>query len=87
MEWSTTCGGACRNVRDPSGRWHDRWVGRSDAGELFASCPYDVTGKSVEATLDSSRCFVVRVESEDGRHAYIGIGVRPSWLTPVCRAR
>ncbi|WFD22626.1 hypothetical protein MEQU1_001300 [Malassezia equina] len=43
-------------------------------GELFASCPYDVSGKSVEATLDSSRCFVVRVESDDGRHAFIGIG-------------
>ncbi|WFD25966.1 hypothetical protein MNAN1_000939 [Malassezia nana] len=46
----------------------------NETGELFASCPYDVSGKSVEATLDSSRCFVVRVESEDGRHAFIGLG-------------
>ncbi|WFD30942.1 hypothetical protein MSPP1_001968 [Malassezia sp. CBS 17886] len=48
-------------------------------GELFAACPYDVSGKSVEAVLDSSRYFVLRVESDapdDGsrRHAYIGIG-------------
>lgn len=60
-------------------RLEDGTTGRydgSNAGELFASCPYDVSGKSVEATLDSSRCFVVRVESDDGRHAFIGIGVR-----------
>lgn len=49
-------------------------------GELFAACPYDISGKSVEAVLDSSRYFVLRVESEDEdgnkRHAYIGVGVR-----------
>lgn len=48
-------------------------------GELFAACPYDVSGKSVEAVLDSSRYFVLRVETDgdDGakRHAYIGVGV------------
>lgn len=48
-------------------------------GDLFAMCPYDITGKSVEAVLDSSRYFVLRVEHDDGetkRHAYIGLGVR-----------
>lgn len=47
-------------------------------GELFASCPYDVTGKSVESVLDSSRYYVIRVESNENcskRHAFIGIGV------------
>ena len=47
-------------------------------GDLFAMCPYDITGKSVEAVLDSSRYFVLRVEHDDGetkRHAYIGVGV------------
>ncbi|WFD34082.1 hypothetical protein MCUN1_000914 [Malassezia cuniculi] len=52
----------------------------SDSGQLFAASPYDVKGLSVEATLDSSRCFVLRVESDapDGsrRKAYIGIAFR-----------
>ena len=49
------------------------------AGDLFAACPYDVSGTSVEPVLDSSRYFVLRVEHDDGetkRHAYIGLGVR-----------
>ncbi|KAJ9475745.1 Adaptin ear-binding coat-associated protein [Pseudozyma hubeiensis] len=50
----------------------------SDSGELFAECPYDVTGTSVEPVLDSSRYFVLRVESQgpDGKKkkAYIGMG-------------
>ncbi|CCF49495.1 hypothetical protein NDA11_002644 [Ustilago hordei] len=50
----------------------------ANTGELFAECPYDVTGTSVEPVLDSSRYFVLRVESE-GPHgkkkkAYIGMG-------------
>lgn len=48
-------------------------------GELFAASPYDVSGSSVEAVLDSSRYFVLRVESVDPgsgktRKAYIGMG-------------
>lgn len=50
-----------------------------DSGELFAECPYDVKGTSVEPVLDSSRYFVLRVESDgpDGKKkkAYIGMGV------------
>ncbi|EIW84846.1 adaptin ear-binding coat-associated protein 1 NECAP-1 [Coniophora puteana RWD-64-598 SS2] len=42
-------------------------------GELFAKAEYDTTKPSVEAVLDSSRYFVVRVE-EAGKKAYIGMG-------------
>ena len=52
----------------------------SETGETFALCPYDVTASSVEAVLDSSRYFVLRVESEGPnggakRKAFIGMGV------------
>ncbi|KAI0345295.1 adaptin ear-binding coat-associated protein 1 NECAP-1 [Trametopsis cervina] len=42
-------------------------------GELFARADYDPAKPSVEAVLDSSRYFVVRVE-DNGRRAYIGMG-------------
>ncbi|KAJ3008064.1 hypothetical protein NUW54_g3303 [Trametes sanguinea] len=42
-------------------------------GELFAKADYDPAKPSVEAVLDSSRYFVVRVE-DNGRRAYIGMG-------------
>lgn len=42
-------------------------------GELFAKSEYDTTRPCVEAVLDSSRYFVVRVE-DDGKKAYIGMG-------------
>ncbi|KAM5531752.1 hypothetical protein V8D89_014601 [Ganoderma adspersum] len=42
-------------------------------GELFAKADYDPSKPCVEAVLDSSRYFVVRVE-DNGRRAYIGMG-------------
>ncbi|KAJ3541307.1 hypothetical protein NM688_g6106 [Phlebia brevispora] len=42
-------------------------------GELFAKADYDPAKPCVEAVLDSSRYFVVRVE-EAGKRAYIGMG-------------
>jgi len=42
-------------------------------GELFARAEYDSARPSVEAVLDSSRYFVIRVE-DAGRKAYIGMG-------------
>jgi transposase len=39
----------------------------------FANAQYDPSRPSVEAVLDSSRYFVVRIE-DNGRKAYIGIG-------------
>ncbi|CEP15805.1 hypothetical protein [Parasitella parasitica] len=45
----------------------------NSTGELFAVCPYEVHSNSVEAVLDSSRYFVLKIKSE-GRHAFIGMG-------------
>ncbi|KDR81737.1 hypothetical protein GALMADRAFT_135142 [Galerina marginata CBS 339.88] len=45
----------------------------AQTGELFARAEYDPTRPSVEAVLDSSRYFVVRVE-DSGKKAYIGLG-------------
>ncbi|PCH37713.1 adaptin ear-binding coat-associated protein 1 NECAP-1 [Wolfiporia cocos MD-104 SS10] len=42
-------------------------------GELFAKADYDPAKPCVEAVLDSSRYFVVRVE-DNGKRAYIGMG-------------
>lgn len=45
----------------------------TSVGSVFAQAPYDVTGMSVEAVLDSSRYFVLRAEDQ-GKKAYIGVG-------------
>ncbi|KAF7969527.1 hypothetical protein HWV62_26282 [Athelia sp. TMB] len=42
-------------------------------GELFAKADYDPMKPAVEAVIDSSRYFVVRVE-DAGKKAYIGMG-------------
>ncbi|KAI8061681.1 hypothetical protein BC940DRAFT_309834 [Gongronella butleri] len=44
-----------------------------ETGDIFAECPYDPASNSVEGVLDSSRYFVLKVESE-GRRAFIGMG-------------
>ncbi|KAH8826865.1 adaptin ear-binding coat-associated protein 1 [Flagelloscypha sp. PMI_526] len=45
----------------------------NSTGELFARAEYDPARPSIEAVLDSSRYFVVRIENE-GKKAYIGMG-------------
>jgi adaptin ear-binding coat-associated protein 1/2 len=45
----------------------------SETSVVFARALYDPSRPSVEAVLDSSRYFVIRVE-EGGRKAYIGMG-------------
>ncbi|CAK5277276.1 unnamed protein product [Mycena citricolor] len=44
-----------------------------DPQTVFAKADYDIAKPCVEAVLDSSRYFVVRVE-DSGRKAYIGMG-------------
>uniref|UniRef100_L7M5I5 NECAP PHear domain-containing protein n=1 Tax=Rhipicephalus pulchellus TaxID=72859 RepID=L7M5I5_RHIPC len=45
------------------------------SGELFAKCPIDkYPGIAVEAVMDSSRYFVIRLQDDNGRAAFIGIG-------------
>ena len=45
------------------------------SGELFAQAPIDqYPGPAVEAVLDSSRYFVIKIVDVTGRHAFIGMG-------------
>jgi hypothetical protein len=46
----------------------------SGTGELFAQVNYTKPYTQVEPVLDSSRYFVLRVEGDGGRRAYIGMG-------------
>ncbi|WVQ72282.1 hypothetical protein IAR50_001832 [Cryptococcus sp. DSM 104548] len=46
----------------------------SNTGELFAQVVYVSPWNQVEPVLDSSRYFVLRVEGEGGKRAYIGMG-------------
>ena len=48
-------------------------IRKADSLEVFAKADYDPAKPCVEAVLDSSRYFVVRVE-DNGRRAYIGMG-------------
>lgn len=45
------------------------------SGELFAKCPVEAyPGIAIEAVSDSSRYFVLRIQDDSGRAAFIGIG-------------
>lgn len=46
----------------------------SSTGELFAQVNYASPWNQVEPVLDSSRYFVLRVDGDGGKRAYIGIG-------------
>ncbi|GFS30774.1 NECAP-like protein CG9132 [Nephila pilipes] len=46
-----------------------------NTGELFAKAPIDkYPGIAIEPVTDSSRYFVLRIEDDNGRAAFIGIG-------------
>uniref|UniRef100_A0A034W5F3 NECAP-like protein CG9132 n=1 Tax=Bactrocera dorsalis TaxID=27457 RepID=A0A034W5F3_BACDO len=46
-----------------------------NTGALFANCPIDTyPGVAIEAVSDSSRYFVIRVQDDNGRSAFLGLG-------------
>ncbi|KAK4876392.1 hypothetical protein RN001_012814 [Aquatica leii] len=46
-----------------------------NTGELFAKCPIDAyPGIALESVSDSSRYFVIRIQDDNGRMAFIGLG-------------
>ncbi|KAJ8681677.1 hypothetical protein QAD02_017469 [Eretmocerus hayati] len=46
-----------------------------NTGQLFAKCPIDAyPGIAVEPVTDSSRYFVLRIQDDNGRSAFIGVG-------------
>lgn len=43
------------------------------SGQLFANCPVEAyPGVAIEAVSDSSRYFVLRIQDDNGRSAFIG---------------
>ncbi|XP_077295678.1 NECAP-like protein CG9132 isoform X2 [Arctopsyche grandis] len=45
------------------------------SGDLFAKCPIDsYPGNAIESVSDSSRYFVLRIQDDNGRAAFIGLG-------------
>ena len=46
----------------------------STSGELFAQVSYASPYTQVEPVTDSSRYFVLRMEGEGGKRAYVGVG-------------
>ncbi|XP_046824157.1 NECAP-like protein CG9132 [Vespa velutina] len=73
------------NLQEPSWTGRMRLVSQGDAiaikledkitGELFAKCPIEqYPGIAVEPVTDSSRYFVLRIQNDNGRSAFIGVG-------------
>ncbi|XP_068629697.1 NECAP-like protein CG9132 [Battus philenor] len=73
------------NLQEPQWTGRMRLVAKGDdlimkledktSGDLFAKCPIDkYPGIALEAVTDSSRYFVVRIQDDNGRSAYIGLG-------------
>lgn len=73
------------NLQEPSWTGRMRLVSQGDtitikledkmSGELFAKCPIDTyPGAAVEPVTDSSRYFVLKIQDDNGRAAFIGVG-------------
>ncbi|XP_055624447.1 NECAP-like protein CG9132 [Toxorhynchites rutilus septentrionalis] len=46
-----------------------------NSGALFANCPIEsYPGLAIESVSDSSRYFVLRIQDDNGRNAFIGLG-------------
>lgn len=51
------------------------------SGQLFANCPVEAyPGLAIEPVSDSSRYFVLRIQDDNGRTAFIGVGFGVSLL-------
>lgn len=51
------------------------------SGQLFANCPVEAyPGVAIEPVSDSSRYFVLRIQDDNGRSAFIGVGFGVSLL-------
>jgi len=79
------CRAADWNLQEPSWTGRMRLVSQGDTitikledkvtGELFAKCPIEqYPGIAVEPVTDSSRYFVLRIQDDNGRSAFIGVG-------------
>ena len=73
------------NLQEPSWTGRMRLVSQGNVvaikledkvtGELFAKCPIETyPGIAVEPVTDSSRYFVLRIQDDNGRSAFIGVG-------------
>ncbi|XP_043275523.1 NECAP-like protein CG9132 [Venturia canescens] len=73
------------SLQEPSWTGRMRLVSQGDSitikledkitGELFAKCPIETyPGIAVEPVTDSSRYFVLRIQDDNGRSAFIGVG-------------
>lgn len=81
----TTRRAADWNLKEPTWTGRMRLVAKGTAcilkledktsGALFANCPIDTyPGVAIEAVSDSSRYFVIRVQDDNGRSAFLGLG-------------
>lgn len=79
------CRAADWNLQEPSWTGRMRLVSQGDnitikledkvTGDLFAKCPIEqYPGIAVEPVTDSSRYFVLRIQDDNGRSAFIGVG-------------
>uniref|UniRef100_A0A336N267 CSON005029 protein n=1 Tax=Culicoides sonorensis TaxID=179676 RepID=A0A336N267_CULSO len=73
------------NLNEPAWSGRLRMVARDTAlevkledkttGQLYAKCPIEAyPGVAIESVSDSSRYFVLRIQDDNGRSAFIGLG-------------
>ena len=84
------CRAADWNLNEPTWNGRMRMVSSGAAlnikledntGQLFANCPVEsYPGVAIEPVSDSSRYFVLRIQDDNGRSAFIGIGFGVSRL-------
>lgn len=87
---SLLCRAADWNLNEPTWNGRMRMVSSGPSlnikledkvsGQLFANCPVEAyPGVAIEPVSDSSRYFVLRIQDDNGRSAFIGTGFGVSW--------